>query len=342
MRTVYLNGEFVPESEAKLSIYDLSVMQAAAAFEMTRSFNGVHFKLREHLERLRRSCELLGIDFAEAINIHGTPRAADPMALLEGYIWHLTIMNDHGPGEEHRLLIVVSPGCAPMYKDLAGVIPHPFVYIADFPLRYTVQGFSKYFTEGVYCVTSNIQQVPDDCVPSAAKHRSRLHFHLAQQQAPAGTWPLLLDAEGNYTEAPGANICFVTGGNVYAITPSALSGISMQTVLDLRLQSFPGSWGDHDLHTVDELWLTCTPACMLPVVSLDGKPIGDGKIGPVYKQTLAKWSKLVGVDIQQQICDWDEYGPGPRNPEQRERWRKDKEFLRGTVWTPDAQRLSSS
>ena len=55
MRTVYLDGQFVPESEAKLSIYDLSVMQGAAAFEMTRSFNGVHFKLREHLDRLAQS-----------------------------------------------------------------------------------------------------------------------------------------------------------------------------------------------------------------------------------------------------------------------------------------------
>ena len=62
MRTCYINGQFVPESEAKLSIYDLSVMQAAAAFEMTRSFNGQHFKLVEHLLRLERSCKLLGIE----------------------------------------------------------------------------------------------------------------------------------------------------------------------------------------------------------------------------------------------------------------------------------------
>lgn len=298
MRTVYLDGQFVPESEAKLSIYDLSVMQAAAAFEMTRSFNGVHFKLYEHCERLIESCKLLSIPFP----LTGTLE-------LMNLCYKVSSMHDHGHGEEHRLLIVVSPGCAPMYKDLAGVIPRPFVYIADFPLRYTVAGFSKYFTNGVHCVTSKIQQVPDACVPSAAKHRSRLHFHLAQQQAQEGTWPLLTDEQGNYTEAPGANICFVTGGNIYAITCHALPGISMQTVIDLRLQTFPGSWGGYDLHTVDELWITGTPFCMLPVVSLDGKPIGDGKIGPVFKETLAKWSTLVGVDIQGQIESWDAARP---------------------------------
>ncbi len=122
-RVVYLDGKFVPEGEAKLSIYDLSVMQAAAAFEMTRSFNGKHFKLREHITRLIQSCYLLSIPL--------------PDGNFYDYIEELTRLNDHGPGEEHRLLIVVSPGCAPMYKDLEGVIPHPFVYIADFPLRYT-------------------------------------------------------------------------------------------------------------------------------------------------------------------------------------------------------------
>lgn len=292
MRTVYLDGQFVPESEAKLSIYDLSVMQAAAAFEMTRSFHGVQFKLREHLERLCNSCKLLSIPI-------------DSISFSD--IWdqcqEVMRLNDHGPGEEHRLLIVVSPGCAPMYRELEGIIPHPFIYIADFPLRYTVAGFGKYFIEGVHCVTSSIQQVPDVCIPSQAKHRSRLHFHLAQQQV-GEKWPLLKDGEGYYREAPGANICFVKDGRVSTLTHNALPGISLATVKELT-EELPIWLDARPLLDADELWLTGTPFCMLPVVSLDGKPIGDGTIGPLYKQTLAKWSKMVGVDIAQQISEWD-------------------------------------
>jgi branched-chain amino acid aminotransferase len=306
MRTVYLNGHFVPESEAKLSIYDLSVMQAAAAFEMTRSFHGVHFKLREHLERLVQSCGLLGIPVPLPIG-EIEDRCDEVSHNYEG--------NRHGPGEEHRLLIVVSPGCAPMYRDLAGVIPHPFVYIADFPLRVTVQGFSTYFLEGVHCVTSPIQQVPDACVPASAKHRSRLHFHLAQQQAPPGTWPFLRLEGGLVTEAPGANLVYVKGGKIIRVIYNCLSGISMETVKELT----GANWTPvAAIESADELWLTGTPFCMLPVVSLDGTPIGDGTIGPVYKETLAKWSALVGLDIAQQICDWDAQA--------------------SPLWTPDAQR----
>lgn len=301
MRTVYLNGQFVPESEAKLSIYDLSVMQAAAAFEMTRSFNGIDFKLYEHVMRLKQSCELLSISLP--------PEWDD----IFNIVLEVKRLNDHGPGEEHRLLIVVSPGCAPMYKDLDGVIPHPFLYIADFPLRYTVKGFSKYFTEGVHCVTSKIQQVPDACVPSAAKHRSRLHFHLAQMQAPAGTWPILTTTmmhhdgdEGTYVnEAPGANIMFVHGREVFTCEDACLPGISLKTVKELSNAKAYSSPTMDTLERADEIFLTGTPFAMLPVVSLDGKPIGDGKPGPIFKQTLAKWSAMVGVDIQRQIETWD-------------------------------------
>lgn len=297
MRTVYMDGQFVPESEAKLSIYDLSVMQAAAAFEMTRSFHGVHFKLREHLDRLLTSCTLVGIPW--------------PDGDLEALCHEVAARNDHGPGEEHRLLIVVSPGCAPMYKDLEGVIPHPFVYIADFPLRFTVAGFGRYFTEGVHCVTSKIQQVPDACVPSAAKHRSRLHFHLAQQQAPAGTWPILLDDGHDLCEAPGANLVGVWYNDadapcILTYNRNALPGISLQTIKELcQTDNREGiDFGPHD-----ELWLTGTPFCMLPVVSLDGHPIGTGKPGPVFIETLAKWSALVGVNIPGQIQEWDAARP---------------------------------
>ena len=302
MRVVYLDGQFVPESDAKLSIYDLSVMQGAAAFEMTRSFNGEHFKLWEHVERLRKSCAALSMD------CHWSSDDLFQMCM------ETAEMNDHGAGEEHRLLIVVSPGCAPMYRELSGVLDHPFVYIADFPLRYTVAGMGRAFTEGVHAVTSSIQQVPDACLPSKAKHRSRLHFHLAQQQVPTGTWPLLTDRRGWYTEAPGANIITVRPGlsgrgpdRIEALTVNALPGISMETVRELT-GARQGTWTSRQPRP-KECWLTGTPFCMLPVVSLDGKPIGDGTPGPVFKETLAKWSELVGVDIQGQIEGWDAERP---------------------------------
>lgn len=298
-RIAYFNGAWIPESELKVSAWDLAVMQGASAFEMCRSFRHVHFKLREHLDRLRQSCHLLNIplptDFDRLEEMCAEVTARNPMPL----------------DQEHRLLIVVSPGCAPMYHEIDGVIPHSYLYVATFPLRYTVKGFSKYFTEGVHCVTSQIQQVPDACIPSSAKHRSRLHFHLAQMQAPPGTWPILLARDpdipyvSNVAEAPGANLAIVIDGKVSTLKKAALHGISLQTVKDLTgaQELYPVDLAD--LLTADELWLTGTPFCALSVVSLDGEPIGDGKPGPVYKAMMEKWSALVNCDIKGQIERWD-------------------------------------
>jgi branched-chain amino acid aminotransferase len=98
----------------------------------------------------------------------------------------------------------------------------------------------------------------------------------------------------------------VDKGRVFTLEANALPGISMQTVKALTDARADIGIDAHWLqHQCEEVWLTGTPFCMLPVVSLDGKPIGDGTPGPVFTQTLAKWSKLVGVDIQRQIQEWD-------------------------------------
>ena len=296
MRTVYLDGRFVPESEAKVSIYSLDVMQSAAAFEMTRSFNGVPFKLREHLDRLYASCAALSIPLP--IEGHHTLQY-----LCEE---ELPRRNDHGPGEEHRLLIVVSPGCAPMYRELDGVIPHPFVYIADFPLRYTVAGVGKYFTEGVALSWSAVRQIPSACLPSQAKHRSRLHFHLAQQQAPPQTWPLMLDVTGRYvTECPGANLIIVRGSRLYCANYNALPGISQQTVAELMASmGYVVIWGPvtkEDLLKADEVWISGTPFCVLAASRLEGTEFQR----TVYETMLAAWNARVGLDIAAQIQEWD-------------------------------------
>jgi branched-chain amino acid aminotransferase len=307
MRTVFIHDKFLPEADAKISIYDLSVMQGAAVFEMTRSFNGRHFKLREHLERLEQSCRLLSIPMPM------------PIPEIERIIEKITARNDHGPGEEHRLLIVVSPGCASIYRDLEGVITEPYLYVADFPLRYTVQGMGKYFTEGVYAIQSDIKQPSDDMLPMSAKHRSRLHFHLAQLQAPSNTWPLLRSVCGTVAEVPGANVVAYFGSTwmrwrgamrspLVPCQTNCLPGISMQTVVELLADEFPvGAKTVHfsRLYDADEIWLTGTPFCMLPVVSLDGYPIGDGKPGKYFQRTIERWSNMVGVDIVKQIQEWD-------------------------------------
>ena len=297
-RTAYLNGSWLPEGELRISAFDLSVMQGVAAFSMTRSYRHQHFKLDAHITRLRESMRLLGI----------------PDPLPGKFAWHdvvaqLTDKNPMPEEEEHRLLLVASPGAAQMYAEIAGVITKPWAYLATFPLRYTVAGLAHYFTDGVSLVTSPIMQIPAACIPSRAKHRSRLHFHLAQQLA-APDWALMVTSAGYIAECPGANVCAVYDDALVCLTEDALPGISQQTVADLAKElDLRVEWNQLEvsaLWNADEVWLTGTPFSMLPVSRVDGRPIGLG-CWPVFDQVLDRWSERVAVDIKGQMESWDSY-----------------------------------
>ena len=302
MRTIYLNGSWLHESEAKLSVYDLSVMQAVAAFEMTRSFNGKTFKLDEHLARLEQSCNLLGIPLALS-------RAALHAVCDEIVDRNRDVFD---PADEHRLLIVASPGCAPMYRELEGVIAEPYVYVTDFPLRFTVEGMSWQFFNGGTAKIVPTRQMPASCVPAITKHRSRLHFHLAQAEARCSEvdWAFMLDERGCLAECPGANIVLVKDGQLVTPDTNCLEGISLQTVLSMAVELGLSYRRDPNLKPADlwrakEVFVTGTPFCLLPIVEVDGLPVNEGRIGPVYTQLLEKWSASVGLSIAAQVRGWD-------------------------------------
>ena len=291
-------GQWVPESEAKVSIYDLSVMQAAAAFEMTRSFGGRTFRLREHLVRLKESCQLLHIDcpwtIEELTEVCWETIERNRMILM--------------PDDEHRLLITVSPGAAPIYRQIAGVQHASWLCVSDFPLRFTVQGMGQSYITGVKLATSPYRQVPSVCFPARAKHRSRLHFHLAAQHA-APDWALLLTMDGVIAECPGANVCAVFDDVLTCTTVEALPGISQEMVAQLAEQcGLAVEWGQmtvEDLWNAQEVFITGTPFCVLPVVSVDGRMVNGGVPGLHYSAILRQWGQDVSINIAEQIQAWD-------------------------------------
>ena len=104
-RIVYLNGNFVPESEAKISVYDSALMFGDMVFEMTRSFNKKQFKLREHLQRLYISAKYLEIDI--------------PLSITEMERKVCEVIDKNDPyfqeDDEHRIMIDVTRGLLSIY-----------------------------------------------------------------------------------------------------------------------------------------------------------------------------------------------------------------------------------
>lgn len=304
-RQVYFNGSFVNEVDAKVSIYDSSLMFGDMVFEMTRSFNGVQFKLKEHIERLYAGTSILQIPM---------PITAPEMEeiCLETINRNKEFFQSD---DEHRLLIDVSRGLLGIYQDIPGAHVGSNIIVADFPLRRTVSTMGKLFDTGVNLAIPSQRAIPSRYLDPKIKNRSRLFYLMANIEVSRlkgeNNWALLLDDDGFITEGTGDNFFMVKDGVIY--TPEGrniLRGISRQYVIDelgpeLGFQVVEKNLEPYDLYTADEAFITGTPFCMLPVSSLNGTRIGKEDFpGRIFLRLISKWGENVGVDIISQIKSW--------------------------------------
>jgi branched-chain amino acid aminotransferase len=302
-RVVYFNGTLVPEREARISIYDSSLMFGDVAFEMTRSFNKRQFRLAEHLERLMASIRWLRIPFTMTV------------AQLEDCCHQVIEANEptFAADDEHRLMIDVTRGLLDIYANRVNVAPGTNVIIADFPLRWTVQASAAVYTQGIDIVIPSQRMIPAALLEPKAKNRNRIHYLMANFEAAASRgrhpWALLLDPDGFLTEGAGSNFFLVKDGVLLTPEPrNILRGISRGFVIELAaaegLATRECNLEPYDVMTADEAFFTCTPYCMAPAVTCQGQPIGSGAIGPIYRRLIAKWGEHVGVDIAGQVQRW--------------------------------------
>jgi len=302
-RLVYMNGNFVPESEAKISIFDSALMFGDMVFEMTRSFNKQQFKLREHLERLYTGIEILHIPIKLTID-------EMEQACYQTIEKNEEVFDEH---DEHRLMINVSRGPLGLYAPVFDGIIEPTVVIADFPLKWTVAAMAPLFKEGINAYIPSQRAIPSSLMDPKIKNRSRLFYQMANievsQIKGKNNWALLLDTDGFITEGTGDNFFIIKNGEI--LTPEGrniLRGISRDYIFllakELGISCRECNIEPYDVYTADEAFMTATPFCLLPTVSLNGIKIGNRKMGDISKKLLLQWSKNVGIDIQKQIEDY--------------------------------------
>ena len=301
-RLVYFNGEFVPEREARVSIFDSALMYGDMAFEMTRTFNQQPFRLREHLERLYASLRLLEIDCGltidkmEAVTLEtlqrNLPTEADNMD------WQ--IMHD------------VSRGTLPLYASVFPKGVRPTVSVNCWPLITHTGGFAPNYDSGVEIIIPAQQALPAHLVDAKAKTRSRMHYRMAELQAAragTGKWPVLLDPDGFLAEGPGWNIFLVKDEILYAPEPrNILLGVSRGATIELAgtlgIEVRETNLGRYEALTADEIFCTATTYCLVHAISFEGQTIADGKPGPIFQKLTAAWKELAGVDFVTQAHDY--------------------------------------
>lgn len=304
LRLVYFNGKLIPETEAKISIYDSALMFGDMVFEMTRSFNKKQFKLKEHIDRLYIGLKILRI-----------PLEMTPLE-MEHACYKTIEANEHlfFEDDEHRLMIDVSRGLLGIYHGIDGLDKGPNVIIADFPLRWTVASMGSLFDIGINAVITSQRAIPASLLDPKIKNRSRIFYLMANIEASQiegdNNWALMLDTDGFIAEGTGDNFFIVKNGVV--ITPegrNCLRGISRGYIIEeicpqLNIKVIEKNIEPYDVYTADEAFMTGTPFCMLPVTALNGIPIGTGKAGEIFNSLIKCWGNNLGVDIAQQIQKW--------------------------------------
>ena len=284
---VYLNGAFVPQDEARVSIFDRGFNGGDGIYEATRTFGHKLFRLPEHLDRLYRSLSYVRIDCGlspndmEAISRQVVERNLPLLPEDEDVaLWHVIPR-----GERHP-----SPNRAPT------------VAIYCFPLEFS--RFARSYVEGIILVTPATRRIPPQCLEAKAKITNKMNHAMAvfeAKQADPRAIPLMLDLDGNLTETDTTNFFFVSKGKL--CTPmdrNVLGGITRQALFelasDMGLEVVEGNFTPYDVYTADEAFLSGTSGSIQPVCSLNGADLGGAVPGPVTLRLMRAWNDMVGID----------------------------------------------
>lgn len=280
MNLIYLNGKFVPEEQATVSVFDHGFLYGDGVFEGIRAYDGRVFRLEDHVKRL--------FDSAQAIMLN-IPLTEDEMcqAILE------TLKKNNL--RDAYIRPIVSRG----YGDLGldpNKCPKPSVIII------AVEWGAMYgdlYEVGLTAVSVSVRRNSPDSLPPNIKSLNYLNNILAKIEAniKGGNEAIILDSRGLVSEGSGDNIFVIKDGQISTPhTINNLKGITRAAVMDLaEIRGNPiqeKELGLFDLYTADEVFVTGTAAEVAPVTKVDGRVIGTGKPGPITKELMAAFKEL--------------------------------------------------
>ena len=292
---LYLNGEYFPHSDAKISVFDSGFSRGDAITESTRTFAHTPYRLPEHIRRLYKSLK---------VSRYALPVSPDELLRITGDVIERNLPA-YGPDEDFWIVHNITRGIADYSNDPTRPCqPTVIIYTSRLNLSY----WAGFYSRGCHAVTPFSRQTPSQSLDPKVKNRSRLAYTLCDLEAKLvdpDAQCILLDTNGNLTENKGGNFFVVADGRVETpTTHNALAGESRQTVLELceelGIACIERDLQPYDVYTADEAFFTSTPYCIMPATRFNGLAVGDGQVGEITRRLLRAWSDRVGIDIVQQ------------------------------------------
>ena len=271
---IYLDGKYLPEGLAKVSVFDHGLLYGDGVFEGVRAYNGRVFRLKEHIDRMYDSAKTIDLqpplskeDMAEVIC-----EVLRRNKLRDAYIRPIFTRGVGDLGLDPRkckkaTVIVIAVSWGAMYGDL--------------------------YEKGLKAVTVSVRRNAAEALPPNVKSLNYLNNILAKIEAncKGGDEAIFFDTNGYVAEGSGDNLYVVKNGEI--ITPHTLNNLRGVTRLvvkeiaeSLGIPFREQNLGYFDLYTADELICSGTAAELAPITWVDGRVIGSGKVGPVTRQLM--------------------------------------------------------
>ena len=277
---VYINGDFVPESEAKISVFAHGFLYGDGVFEGIRAYKGVVFKLREHIERLYDSAKFLKIEI--------------PMSKEELIEAILETIRKNGL-KDCYIRVIVTRGIGDLGLDPRRCGKPSIIIIAK-PMAPLLG------KKAVSLIISSVKRDGVDATNHQAKSLNYLNSILAKLEAinAGADDAVMLDNRGFISEATGENIFIVKDGKIMTPPPASgvLLGITRNYIIELArklgYEVMERELTPFELITADEVFLTGTAAEIVPVESVNGRKIGARVPGPITERLIEEFEKLKG------------------------------------------------
>jgi branched-chain amino acid aminotransferase len=281
MTRVSINGKLFDKADAKVSVYDHGLLYGDGVFEGIRVYAGKVFRLREHVDRLYESARHLALDipWPRERMVEEVLKTVKANAKVDGYV-----------------RLVVTRGAGSLGLDPNRCSDPQIIVIVDDISLYP----AKFYEEGLEVISSSFIRNHPNALSPRVKSLNYLNNILAKMEAArAGCQEaIMFNHLGEVAECTGDNIFLVKHGVVRTPPSNAgiLEGVTRNAVIELAaaagipLEQVPLT--RHDVYAADECFLTGTAAEVVPVVKVDGRPVGTGKPGPITRQLRERFHVL--------------------------------------------------
>jgi len=278
---IWLDEKLVEEQDAKISVFDHGLLYGDGVFEGIRFYNGRVFRLEEHISRLYDSARaiLLNMPWTQEQVCQFTVDTIKANGLSDGYV---------------RLVVTRGTGGL-------GLNPYLCERPSMFIIASTISLYpEEYYTNGLAIITCATRRPTPAALMPQVKSLNYLNNIMAKVEAiqSGAMEAVMLNEQGYVAECTGDNLFLLKNGKLLTppVSDGALDGVTRRVILELADQlGIP--WAEqtltrYDIFVADECFLTGTAAEVIPVISLDRRPIGEGVPGPLTAKFITAFRAL--------------------------------------------------